>query len=251
MKKTFFKNDCDTKPHEHDDILYEGHDLEALAFMPNYYSWIVETFRPRLRGHVMEIGTGIGTIADKILPDVEKLDLVEPSKNLSKFLSPSLKNSPKVTVFSEDLETRLPKIADVKFDAIVMVNVLEHVENDGVALKQLRRVLKPGGHLLLFVPALQFLFSRLDYMHGHFRRYEKKPLEKLIQENGLDVQFSRYFDLAGIIPWWLMNTILGNTKFSPNVTKIYDTYIIPVTRFAERILPPPIGKNIILIARRI
>lgn len=229
---------------------YEGRDLEVLAQMPNYYNWIIEVFRPKLRGRVMEVGSGRGTIAEMMLTSVESLDLIEPSKHLTDLFPERLKSSPKVTVFNESLENRLPKIKDLSLDAIVMVNVLEHIENDGKAIGQLSRVLKSKGYLLLFVPALNFLFSELDRVHGHLRRYDKKSLEKLVIKEGFEVEFSRYFDFSGILPWWLINKVFRQTTFNPKVVEVYDSYVIPFTKFLETRISPPLGKNIILIARR-
>lgn len=227
---------------------YTGHDLEALADMPNYYGWIVDIFRPWLHGHTMEIGTGIGTVAQQILNDVECLDLVEPSDNLKKFLPANLVNDERVSIFTQTLEQRLSEMDADICDAVIMVNVLEHIENDEEALIGLRRVLKTSGHLLLFVPALEALFSDLDRLHGHYRRYHRRQLSELMQKCGFRIKYVRYFDIAGVLPWWLINTIGGKTDFEPKMAKIYDRVAVPLTRTIERLIPPPFGKNLIVIA---
>jgi SAM-dependent methyltransferase len=163
---------------------YKGHDLEALANLPRYYGWIIEKFKPWLFGRTMEIGAGIGTISTLIFNDIDDLILVEPSAHLTDYLPSSITNSKNVSIYNETLEQRLPKMADQSCDTIIMVNVLEHIEDDGAAIVALHRVLKPGGHLLLFVPALQFLYSALDREHGHFRRYHLAPLEYKLKSHG-------------------------------------------------------------------
>ena len=230
--------------------IYEGHDLEVLADLPNYYGWIIKKFRPYLKGRTMEIGTGIGTISKLIFDDVEELILVEPSAHLTKHLPPSISKSPKVSIFNETLEQRLPQMADHSCDTIIMVNVLEHIEDDGSAIEALHRVLKPGGHLLLFVPALQFLYSEVDRKHGHFRRYHLPPLAYKLNMHGFEIQDKRYFDLAGVLPWWLINTLGKKTDFNPAMATLYDRFFIPVTKFIERFISPPLGKNILIIAER-
>ncbi len=230
--------------------IYKGHDLEILADLPNYYGWILEIFRPWVCGRTMEIGCGIGTISKEIFQDAEELILVEPSDHLTKLLPENIANSRKVSIYNEMLETRLPKMADAHCDSIIMVNVLEHIEDDGGALESLFRVLKPGGRLLLFVPALQFLFSELDRQHGHFRRYHLSPLEYKLQTHGFKIRKKRYFDLAGVLPWWLINTLGKKTDFNPAMAGVYDRYFVPVTKYIERWIAPPLGKNIIIIAER-
>lgn len=230
--------------------VYEGRDLEVLAELPNYYGWIIEKFRPWIKGQTMEIGAGIGTISKLIFDDADELLLVEPSAHLTEYLPPEIANSEKVSIYNETLEHRLPQMADHSCDTVIMVNVLEHIEDDGAALKGLHRVLKPGGRLLLFVPALQFLYSELDRKHGHFRRYHLSPLDYKLQSHGFKIQYKRYFDLAGVLPWWLINTRGKKTDFNPAMAITYDRYIIPITRFVERFISPPLGKNIIIIAER-
>ena len=62
---------------------YKGEDLEVLVDLPNYYDWIVDTFRMWIEGHTIEIGGGIGTISKRIVENVERLDILEPSSHLA------------------------------------------------------------------------------------------------------------------------------------------------------------------------
>src|SRR5690242_15862306 len=86
-----------------------------------------------------------------------------------------------------------------QFDSVVYVNVLEHIEDHAAELLRIRAALRPGGHAFIFVPALQWLYSRLDRQVGHFRRYHKAPLAKLIAGSGLSLVNLRYFDAAGVL----------------------------------------------------
>jgi len=229
---------------------YEGHDLEILADLPNYYCWIIATFRPWLKGHTMEIGAGTGTVSKLIFDDVDSLALVEPSIHLTEQLPPSIANHKKVSIYNETSEQRLLKTDAQSLDTIIMVNVLEHIKDDSETILSLYRVLKPGGCLLLFVPALKFLYSELDREHGHHRRYHLAPLVNQLRSHGFKIKYDRYFDLAGVLPWWLINTLGKKTHFSPGMALAYDRYIIPLTRLIERFISPPFGKNIIVIAQR-
>jgi SAM-dependent methyltransferase len=230
---------------------YEGLDLETLADLPNYYNWIVDIFRPWLHGYTLEIGTGIGTITKKIVDHVDHLDCLEPSENLTRLLPRSIIDNPKVSLFADTLEQHLPLMNDGICDNVVMVNVLEHIEDDREAIKQLNRVLKKGGHLLLFVPAIQFLFSELDRRHGHYRRYDLPSLSVILLENGFHLNYQRYFDFAGVLPWFIINTIGKKTGFNPQMVETYDRIVIPITKFFENLIRPPFGKNIIVVAEKI
>lgn len=135
------------------------------------------------------------------------------------------------------------------FDAAVMVNVLEHIEHDRFALAELARIVRPGGHVLIFVPALSLLMSQLDRDLGHFRRYHRKELRAKMRAAGLRVLTCRYFDLPGAVPWLVINRLLGATSFNPRLVWLYERAIVPVARGVEAVIPPPFGKNLVAIGR--
>ncbi len=229
---------------------YEGSDLEALATLHRYQRWIVSTFESYLTGRAVEFGAGTGNMSRLLRSYVSTLDLIEPSKNLADPLRQRFANDDGITVYDDSLEDRLPAIADESYDTVVLVNVLEHIEGDGAALEGFFRILKPGGHLLLFVPALRFLYSDLDKLVGHFRRYQQPELNGRVTDAGFDIIKSRYFDAIGVVPWWLLNTVMGSTGFNPRLISIYDAVLTPISRGLESVIKPPFGKNIVLAARR-
>jgi SAM-dependent methyltransferase len=232
------------------DPFYEGRDLEILADMPNYYDWIMDALSPYVRGHVIEYGAGAGTVSARLAPLADKLTLVELSANLIAPLSARFGNNPKVSVVRESLEEHSGHLAAETADTVVMVNVLEHIEDDRDALTHLLRILRPGGHLLLFVPALQGLMSKLDLMHGHFRRYHRPDLIAKVEEAGGEVVLARYFDCIGVIPWLVLNKLMGSTTFNPLLVSMNDKFVVPASRMFERVISPPFGKNLILAMRK-
>ncbi|MDH5747896.1 MAG: class I SAM-dependent methyltransferase [Rhodospirillales bacterium] len=225
-------------------------DLEAMEDLPNYYRAMMNYFDPYLGGEGIEFGAGWGTVAGMMEPHFDRLDLVEPANNLAERLKTRFKHSTKVTVITETLEMLSHELPERSRDVIILVNVLEHIENDGEAIKSFFRILRPGGHLLLFVPALACLFSKLDTALGHYRRYHLKDLRAQVEGVGFTTTVARYFDLFGVIPWWLINTLAGKTRLDPRMVRIYDSWIVPATGTLERILKPPLGKNILLVAQR-
>ena len=232
-------------------VTYAGRDLEALSGMVHYYGWIVDYFAPHTHGRAVEYGCGNGTISARLLPHVEKLDLVEPSPNLVAILRDRFAGDAAVAVNAQTLETHVVASDSDTYDTAVLVNVLEHIADDTAALRELHRILRPGGALLLFVPALPFLFSRLDTLYGHFRRYRRDDLVGMIRAVGFDVADARYLDMLGVAPWFLLNTLCGATRFSPFMVRLYDRFGVPLTRFLESLLPTvPFGKNVLLIARK-
>ncbi|MBI2236357.1 MAG: class I SAM-dependent methyltransferase [Magnetospirillum sp.] len=232
------------------DVSYDGRDLEVLADMPRYHRWIVDRFAGYLRGHIIEYGPGCGSISRLLLPYAERLDLVEPSANLTGLLHAKFADQGKVRIHGQMLEQHLVDLPDASVDTFVLVNVLEHVENDVAAMANLFRKLKPGGHAVIFVPAMKFLMSELDRVHGHYRRYHRGELLEMAKRAGFTVRLSQYMDVVGVVTWYLVNTLGGRTDFNPELVRVYDRWIQPVTAAIERVFHPPLGKNVILVAQR-
>src|SRR5262249_50784031 len=141
-------------------------------------------FAPALDGRILEVGAGTGTLSEFLLPFSQKLICLEPARNLIPELRRRLQtyvlaNLEQVEVVANDFEGFCAESADNSVDAIVCVNVLEHIQEDEEVMREMRRIMRPGGHLCLFVPALPFIYGTLDQEFGHHRRYTKGGLRAL------------------------------------------------------------------------
>ncbi len=239
-----------------DASFYEGQDLEALADIPNYYQWILANFREHLKGKVIEIGAGLGNLSALYAESVARLLLVEPARNLHQQLANRFASNQNITIrcglldelHAEELAS--PGIHGAPYDAGLLVNVLEHVENDLQMLRQLFDLLRLGGALLLFVPALPFLYGALDSRVGHVRRYTRTGLAEVVGQAGFKLELLKYFDAIGVLPWLIAGRVLRRGRHSERAAHIYDRFVVPIGRALESQFPPPLGKNLILIARR-
>jgi SAM-dependent methyltransferase len=231
------------------ELRYNGRDLEILANMPNYYGWIIELLAPFVAGHVIEYGAGLGSVSERLAPLSERLTLVESSENLIDILYSRFDGHPKIEIVSDTLEAHATRLSPNTANTVVMVNVLEHIRDDQEALSQVIRILKPQGHLLIFVPALHMLMSKLDLVHGHFRRYHKKELISKVTAAGANPVSCRYFDMVGVLPWLLLMKLLRITTFNARMIYFNDRRVVPVSKILERI-PPPFGKNLIMVATK-
>ena len=229
---------------------YPGEDLNVLSASKNYYRWIVDLMEPYVSGHTVEYGAGIGTMSQRLRPHVERLTLVEPASHLAARLKTSFSADSSVEVLNTTLERHAPHLPSGSVNAFVMVNVLEHIEDDAQAVRWMFDALASGGKLALFVPALPWLMSDLDRAHGHFRRYRKADLVRLMDMVGAEIEFLRFFDLPGILPWWLLNTVMGKVDFNLAAVRLFDSVVIPPARWLETRFPPPIGKNLVMVAHK-
>lgn len=230
-----------------DAFEYEGRDLEAMAFAPNYHRWIRDLFGDALHGDVAEIGAGTGSFSSMLLEAATgSLVSVEPAaamhaQHARRHAGDARVESLHGTIAVLEARTR-------RYDAIVYNNVLEHVADDLGEMRRARALLKPGGALLVFSPALPWLMSEFDRSVGHERRYVRRELGARAREAGYAVERLHYVDVAGIVPWYLF-MVLGRGMLDPRKVALYDRVVVPVARTLEGWVRPPIGRNVLLVAR--
>jgi SAM-dependent methyltransferase len=158
--------------------------------------------------------------------------------------------------FSGDARVRLVKgcledVADsLSSDSVVLVNVLEHIEDDRALLRTIHRILNPGGTILLFVPALPCLYGSLDEAFGHVRRYTKSALTLRLEKMRFQIVRLQYFNLPGIGPWFLAGKVLKRRSLRPSDVRMYDRWVMPWISRLERRWGPPVGQSILAIARK-
>lgn len=192
---------------------------------------------------VLEFGAGIGTLAclwqeaNNVRPECLEID----SKLRDVITGRGL-------VCHASLES-----VDRNIDLIYSSNVLEHIEDDASALRELRQHLRPGGNLAIYVPAFMCLYSELDAAIGHFRRYRRNELEQKLKAAGYEIERANYSDSIGFFAWlWVKLRGYGpqNALGTDRSLAIYDRFIYPASRVLDRIgLNRLFGKNLLVIAR--
>ena len=226
-----------------------GKDLEAMSFAENYHHWILAEFMPFLGNVVAEVGAWTGNFSQLLAATrINRLVAIEPSDDLYHSLLKAvghLDNVQTVRGFFADHQDRFKQ----QFDTVLYVNVLEHIEDDLGELQLVHESLQENGNLCVFVPVLSWLYSDIDKELGHFRRYHKAPLVSLVESAGFEVVEVKYFDLLGIIPWYVAYVLMKKDITGGDVA-VYDKIIVPVMRWIEKRVTPPIGKNLLVVGRK-
>lgn len=217
-----------------------------MALLPNYYRWTYSALLPYMTGKVVELavgaGFGIGTYIDK----VSKVIAVDHDPNLLAMLKT---RHPEVDTISVDL---LGDWTDLegKADAIVMMDVIEHFEDDVEFMKKVYSKLKPGGHALIKVPAQQSLYSEIDVASGHYRRYEPAMLQTLAQASGFETKLIKSINFLGAMAY------KRKRKRQTNFSKTFNSSqlkainrIIPAIALVDRMLPGT-GLSLLAVLKR-
>lgn len=228
-------------------------ELTELSDAAHFTSWIVDELDEALGDRVLEVGAGFGSISTEIATRraSRHVTAIEPAANVFPTLAEraeGIANLEVVQITSGALAARHPA---PRFDGVVYVNVLEHIEDDLAELRTAARLLEPGGRVGLFVPAMPALYGSLDYKSGHYRRYTAEQLRLLLERAGyVDIDV-RYLDVLGIAPYWLMYRLLNVSRLDRVSSTGYDRVIVPLSRAVQSILRrPPRGKNLVATARR-
>ena len=225
-------------------------ELELMSKAVNYNKWILEKIRNYLGKRILEVGAGMGTFTSFFL-DREKIISVDVAPNCVDYLKQRFKNIPQVDVLQMDVsgDSETKKILGEGIDTIVCLNVLEHIEDDLKALKNLRDVLIPNGKLILMVPAFPFAFGTIDQLDGHFRRYKKRELKNKLESCGFKLLKIFYFNSLGLWGWYFNNRMVKKKSNSLQQVLFYDRVFVPILSFFERIISPPFGQSLMVIAQ--
>lgn len=225
----------------------EDFEFEALSQAVNYRAAIMHEFSPYLKGRVLEVGAGIGQISQSILEqeNVDELVAVEPEEKFHDRFIASLPKTRLVKGTTNDLGS------DESFDAAIMVNVLEHIDDDEDELSRLQSILKNrSGALCILVPARQEIYSKLDHHFGHFRRYHRRDLREKLERAGFTVSGLFYYNFVGYFAWGIRYKLLQGMSFDPAQVRLFDRKIFPIFNKLERsVIRPPFGQSLVAIAR--
>ena len=191
---------------------------------PNYADWIASLLEPHLGMRVLEVGAGHGTITARLARNGRTVVATDLSKRCVGELEARFADDPSVEVRAA-LVDDLP--LDTPFDSVVLVNVLEHIEDDLGVLREIRARLRPGGKVLIFAPALEALYSRFDDEIGHVRRYRRSQLATTLSRAGFAVPEARYVNLPGAAAWWALSRQLGVRPTRSAFASLFDRVGVP------------------------
>jgi SAM-dependent methyltransferase len=233
--------------------------LHGFARAPRINAWIYGKLRAGVRGDVLEIGCGIGNLSRLIVDDLTAGGVGELSRAvftdadadalavLRAELRPAA--GPPLIATWDLRDPPPPEIAARRFDTIVAVNVVEHLPDDLAAVRALAALLRPGGTLLVYVPACPAAFGALDQGLGHHRRYTRASLQRLLAGAGLACERPRYMNRLGLLGWLWQGKILGRGALAPGLITAFER-IVALARLLDWLTAPlPIGLGLVAHAR--
>ena len=219
-------------------------NLEVMEEARNYNRFLIDEVLRHAdpSGPIADFGAGTGTFARHLRDRGLTVTCIEPDRSLGALL--------------EDDGFRwhpsLDDLAPASMGTVYSLNVLEHILDDTASLRDMHRVLAPGGRLYLYVPAFNVLYSSMDAKVGHHRRYRLEELVGKLTAAGFAVDRARYVDSLGF-PATLLYKAVGNRKgdIDTRSVTLYDRIAFPLSRLLDRAVDRWVGKNLAVFARRI
>lgn len=229
---------------------YSGADflLRAEGDLQRYNDWIVASLARAMTAaglarpqRVLDFGCGIGTLSriferrTGIRPEGVEIDAGQ------------------LALYRDRGFAGHAALADARadYELIFTSNVLEHIPDDRTSLRELHAHLAPGGLLLVYVPAFELLWTRMDDKVGHQRRYTRGGLQSRLQEAGFAVLSTRYCDSLGFLAALAFRLLDGGAdEPSSAALRLYDRWVLPPSRLLDVVLHPLLGKNVLAVARK-
>ncbi|HAM34966.1 MAG TPA: glycosyl transferase [Elusimicrobia bacterium] len=212
------------------------HTLHIMARAGRYNRLLFEQIEPHLGREVIEVGAGIGNIS-RMLLDRDRLVLTDMDSGYVSMLQRAYQGWGYVQAMRLDLVNpgSSPEIDRLwgSFDTVVCFQVLEHVQDDVAALRAMRRLLKPGGRVLLMLPAHQRLFGTLDQELSHLRRYDAADARRKLAEAGFEVEALRFYNPLAVPGWWLNGRVLKRRLIPDLQLAIFDRLCFLVRALAR------------------
>lgn len=228
------------------EFKYVGSELDLFAAVKNWKSYWSSQVRPFLGPDILEVGAGIGSNMEFLDPDCSGHTVcLEPDPALTAQLSTRLRER-KSHRTSEVVCGTLPSLGGRKFDAIVYIDVLEHIEGDQDELQTAAAMLKPGGRIVVLSPAHQSLYTPFDAAIGHFRRYDRSML-RAISPKGLQLETLRYLDSVGMFASSANRLFLRQSMPTRSQLQFWDGTMIPISNVIDKFLFYSIGKSILAV----
>lgn len=229
---------------------YIGKELELFSNAKNWAHYLQIQIKPYLHGTVIEVGAGIGSRTEQLCQYVDSWIAVEPDYEmwlrLTKIIesNQSMKN---VQAFHGTLKD-LPK--NLYADAILYIDVLEHIENDQQELLDAKAKLNSMGFLVVLSPAHQWLYSEFDRSIGHWRRYGLKSLLD-ITPTKMKISTKKMLDSVGMFASLANKLLLKKNMPTRRQISFWDKFLVRTSKYLDPLMCYSLGKSVLVVWQKI
>ncbi len=231
------------------EFAYQGTELTTFAKARYWKRYLAAQLSPFIRGRVLEVGAGLGSMTRVLRPLANRSwTCVEPDAELCGWLRQAVQRGScgdpsGLSIVTGSIGDIAPK---TRFDTILYIDVLEHIEDDHRELARAARLLAPQGHLVVISPAHNALYSPFDRAIGHYRRYSRQSLRR-VGPPELSLVRLRYLDCVGLLASLANRFLLRSATPSEAMIRVWDTLLVPSSRVVDPIFLYQLGKSVLAI----
>ena len=220
-------------------------ELEFFDAAKNWRRYQFENILKYINSSVLDVGPGTGNNIQYYKDKASQITLLEINKNLANSLKLKFDGDKKIIVLNTDIHSQ-----EKKFDTILYMDVLEHIEDDEKEINKALKQLNSGGNLIFFVPAYQFLYSDFDKAIGHIKRYNKKFFLSFKKDENITIIELKYIDSIGFFIAVLNKLFNKDNKESIGLgVKIWDKLIF-LSKIMDLIFLNKFGKSLFCIMKK-
>jgi len=233
---------------------YGEETLQVIGKAHQFNHWMYETIKPFCKGKILEVGSGIGNISRKFINDKYSIQLSDFNPVYCATLEKEFKDNPyflgvdKIDLNDPNFDEKFKDLMG-SFDTIFALNVVEHIPNDILAIQNCKKLLKKDGHLIILVPAYQFLYNDFDKSLGHVKRYTTKSLSRVFSSAQLNIIHKKYFNLIGILGWFWSGTLTRRKVIPGWQMKIYN-WLIPISKVVDKVTLNSVGLSAVVVGKK-
>ena len=215
--------------------------LESISVAENYNKYVADLFFSNIdkTENILDFGAGYGLITEKFKKKGYKISAVEINKTALEKLNDK-------NIDSYNLIEKVPK----SINCIISLNVLEHIEDDDKYIKKFYNHLPQDGKLILYLPSSNLIWTELDDMVNHKRRYSKSGIVELLNSNSFEIEKIFFVDFIGWIVLFFLKMFRVKLDFDKRKIKFYDKFIFRTFKFTDYFFKNIIGKNLFIVASK-
>jgi 2-polyprenyl-3-methyl-5-hydroxy-6-metoxy-1,4-benzoquinol methylase len=234
---------------EYKEIDKEGWEtLDAIAEADQFNEWMYQTIKPYCSGKILEIGSGIGNISKFFVEAKADITLSDIRPSYCEVLNQKFPEAKEVIVldlthplFDTEYKSYLGQ-----YDSVFALNVVEHINDDSLAIRNCHKLLKAGGKLVILVPAYPKLYNRFDKELEHYRRYTTTTLNQLLSKEHFKIDHYQYFNFMGIPGWYVSGKLQKNITIPKSQMSFYNK-LVPIFKLIDKCLFNKIGLSVISV----
>ncbi len=228
---------------------YIGQELEIFAHALRWKAYYASLLKPYIGQRVVEVGAGMGATTPFLCDGCQETWIcLEPDRDLERSLA-GLVAEGKLPACCQARPGVVPDLGPERFDTLIYIDVLEHIQDDTAELRLAAEHLEPGGRLIILSPAHQSLYSPFDQFIGHHRRYDREMLDALTPEI-CRLEKCLYLDSAGLLLSLANRVLLRQSMPTLKQILFWDRRIIPLSKVLDRLTGFRLGKSILAIWKR-